>query len=87
VTDHNLHEEGYSDEFAPAVPFVSALSGIIGAAETMKALRGLSAPLHHQFDFRTMHGRRLHLSRSPESNAPGKRDVMRLGGRIPRQPP
>jgi hypothetical protein len=65
ITDHNLYEEGYSDDFAPAVPFVSAFSGIVGAAETTKALMGLSEPLHQQFEFRTMRGRRLQLQRSP----------------------
>ncbi len=64
ITDHNLYEEGYTDEFAAAVPFVSAFAGVIGAAETMKALMGLSVPLHHQFEFRTMRGRRLELQRS-----------------------
>jgi hypothetical protein len=64
ITDHNLYEEGYAAEFAPAVPFVSAFSGMVGAAETVKALMGLSVPLHDQFEFRTMHGRRLELERS-----------------------
>jgi hypothetical protein len=65
ITDHNLYEEGYAADFAPAVPFVSALSGIVGAAETTKALMGLSQPLHQQFEFRTMRGRSLQLERSP----------------------
>jgi hypothetical protein len=65
ITDHNLYEEGYSNDFAPSVPFVSAFSGIVGAAETLKALMGFSAPLHHQFDFRSLRGRHLHLRRSP----------------------
>jgi hypothetical protein len=65
ITDHNLYEEGYSDDFAPSVPFVSAFSGIVGAAETTKVLMGLSMPLHHQFEFRTMRGRQLFLRRSP----------------------
>jgi hypothetical protein len=61
ITDHNLYEEGYADDFAPAVPFVSAFAGIVGAAETMKTLMGIASPLHHQFDFRTMKGRVLRL--------------------------
>lgn len=65
ITDHNLYEEGYSEDFTPAVPFVAAFSGVVGASETMKAMMGLSLPLHHQFDFRTMRGRRLELCRSP----------------------
>jgi len=61
VTEHHLHEEGYSDDFAPAVPFVSAFSGVAGAAATVGALMGLSEPLHYQFDFRSLKGRVLKL--------------------------
>jgi hypothetical protein len=64
VTEYNLSEEGYSTAFHPAVPFVSALSGIAGAAETMKALMGASVPFHHQFEFGTMRSRRRQLERS-----------------------
>jgi hypothetical protein len=61
VTEHHLHEEGYSDDFAPAVPFVSAFSGVAGAAATVKAVMGWSEPLHYQFDFRSLKGRVLKL--------------------------
>jgi len=66
VTEHHLHEEGYSDDFAPAVPFVSALSGVAGAAATVRALMGVSEPLHYQFDFRSLKGRVLKLRADPQ---------------------
>lgn len=71
VTDHNLLEEAYTDDFAPAVPFVSAFSGIDGAASTMRVLMGLSIPIHHQFDFKTLRGRAIRLRRSPECECSG----------------
>jgi hypothetical protein len=40
VTDQNLQMEGQSSDFAPAVPFVTGFSGVVGAGETMKWLMG-----------------------------------------------
>jgi tRNA A37 threonylcarbamoyladenosine dehydratase len=59
MTEYNLGEEAYSDQFAPAVPFVTAFSGIVGAAETMRAVMDEARPVHYQFDFRSFKGRAL----------------------------
>lgn len=65
LTDYNLREETYSDDFAPAVPFVTAFSGIVGAAETTKHLMGFGRPLHFQFDFASSRARSLPLRCDP----------------------
>lgn len=52
VGDLDLNEEEYSPEFAPAVPFVTAFTGIVAAGQTVAMLLG--APrrsLHFQFSF------------------------------------
>jgi molybdopterin/thiamine biosynthesis adenylyltransferase len=61
ITERNLFGEEASDDFAPAAPFVSALAGTIGAAETMKILMGLGSRsgLHEQYDFLGARGRAL----------------------------
>jgi tRNA A37 threonylcarbamoyladenosine dehydratase len=59
LTDYNLREEPYAQEFAAAAPFVTAFSGVVGAAETMRCLMGHLQPLHYQFDFRSLMGRAL----------------------------
>jgi hypothetical protein len=61
ITEQLLAADNPGDDFAPAVPFVTGLSGIIGAAETMKWLLGISRPRHYQFDFRSLRGRALNL--------------------------
>jgi hypothetical protein len=61
VTEQNLTMEGHDPNFAPAVPFVTAFSGIIGAAETMKYLMGCSQALHYQQNFFSYRGRALHM--------------------------
>ena len=61
ITNYHLNEEEDSAEFVPAVPFVTAFSGIAGAAETLKVLMGEAQPLHQQFDFRSMQIRALDL--------------------------
>jgi hypothetical protein len=54
-----LDRETESDEtdinFAPAVPFVTSFSGVVGAAETMKRLMGTkqSGPGHLQYSFQS----------------------------------
>ncbi|MFL5961793.1 MAG: ThiF family adenylyltransferase [Gaiellaceae bacterium] len=53
VGDLDLHEEQYSNEFAPAVPFVTAFAGIVAAAQTVKAKLEPLASLHFQFSFRS----------------------------------
>ncbi len=62
ITEHNLKMEGHDPNFAPAVPFVTAFSGVIGAAETMKYLMGRSQPLHYQQNFLSYRGRALQMT-------------------------
>jgi hypothetical protein len=61
ISTHNLGYEQDSDEFAAAAPFLSALSGVFGAAATTRALMGMAIPIHHQFDIRTFRGRALNM--------------------------
>lgn len=67
ITERNLFGEEASTDFAPAAPFVSALAGTIGAAETTKILMGLGSRsgLHQQFDFLSARGRALVMRCSP----------------------
>lgn len=67
ITECNLFVEEASDDFAPAAPFVSALAGTIGAAETIKILMGVGSGsgLHQQYDFLGARGRRLVMRCSP----------------------
>src|SRR5579872_595211 len=61
VTEQNLRMEGHDPYFAPAVPFVTAFSGVVGAAETMKYLMGYSRALHYQRNFLSYRGRVLQM--------------------------
>jgi hypothetical protein len=61
ITHQNLNMEGHDPNFAPAVPFVTAFSGVIGAAETMKYLMGCSKPFHYQQNFLSYRGRALQM--------------------------
>jgi tRNA A37 threonylcarbamoyladenosine dehydratase len=59
LTELNLNDETGDAEFAPAVPFVTAFSGIVAAAETIKHLSGASTgSLQYQFSFQSGRGRR-----------------------------
>lgn len=65
VGDLDLHEES-SAEFTPAVPFVTAFTGIVAAAQTMRLLRGEPpSSLHFQFSFLSYRCHRLDLKCSP----------------------
>jgi hypothetical protein len=61
ITEQNLKMEGHDPNFAPAVPFVTAFSGVVGAAETMKYLMGYSSMLHYQRNFLSNRGRALEM--------------------------
>jgi hypothetical protein len=66
VGDLDLHEEEYSPDFTPAVPFVTAFTGIVAAAETTRLLLGEPpSSLHFQFSFLSYRCRRLDLKCSP----------------------
>jgi hypothetical protein len=63
----SLEMEGYAPDFAPAVPFVTAFSGVVGAAETMKWLMGqrYSDSLHFQRSFASGRSRALKMKCAP----------------------
>jgi hypothetical protein len=62
ISTYNLNYEEDSDRFVAAAPFLSALSGVFGAAATMRALLDMSTPIHHQFDMRSFDSRPLHMA-------------------------
>jgi len=61
VGDLDLKEEEYSVEFTPAVPFVTAFTGIVAAAQTVKAKLEPLASLHFQFSFNSYRSRILNM--------------------------
>jgi ThiF family protein len=77
VTEHNLRMELPNRDFAPAVPFVTALSGVVGAAETMKCLiePRHAQGLHFQFSARSGQMRALAMHCEPSC------DCQRYGRR------
>lgn len=67
INRQSLQMEGYDANFAPAVPFVTAFSGVAGAAETMKWLMGHRHPnsLHFQKSFESNRSRTLQMKCAP----------------------
>ncbi len=67
INRRSLEFEGYERDFAPAVPFATAFSGIVGAAETMKWLMGHRYPhsLHFQKSFESGRIRALQMKCEP----------------------
>lgn len=67
INRQSLELDGYKADFAPAVPFVTAFSGIVGAAETMKWLMGHRYPhsLHFQKSFESGRIRALEMKCEP----------------------
>jgi hypothetical protein len=63
IRRHNLSSDANGSDFAPAVPFVTSFSGVVGAAETMKWLMGQanSESLHFQYSFQSGRGRALQM--------------------------
>ena len=66
ISTYNLSHEQDSDQYVAAAPFLSALSGVFGAAATMRALMGMASPIHHQFDLRTFSSRFLRMECSSD---------------------
>jgi tRNA A37 threonylcarbamoyladenosine dehydratase len=59
LTELNLEDESGGRGFAPAVPFVTAFSGIVAASETIKHLMGRPVgSAQFQFSFQSGRGRR-----------------------------
>lgn len=67
INHQSVELEGFETDFAPAVPFVTAFSGIVGAAETMKWLMGHRYPhsLHFQKSFESGRIRALEMKCEP----------------------
>jgi len=63
VGDLDLHEEEYTDQFTPAVPFVTCFTGIVAYAQTVRARLDGVESFHFQFSFRSYRSRVLHLRR------------------------
>jgi hypothetical protein len=68
INQRTLDREGDDPDFAPAVPFVTSFSGLVGAAETMKWLMGArhTHSLHFQRSFQSGRSRALQMSCDPE---------------------
>src|SRR5690242_6062075 len=67
VTEQNLRFERPDRNFTPAVPFVTAFSGLVGAAATMRWLMGYrdGADLHFQHSFGSGRARTLRMRCDP----------------------
>jgi hypothetical protein len=67
INRQSLQMEGYDADFAPAVPFVTGFSGVVGAAETMNWLMGRRHPdsLHFQKSFESSRSRALEMKCDP----------------------
>lgn len=62
ATQLDLNQEEPGSEFTPAVPFVTAFSGIAGAAQTARVLLGMGeGSLHFQFSFLSYRGRKMRM--------------------------
>jgi hypothetical protein len=61
VGDLDLNEEEYTSDFTPAVPFVTAFAGVVGAAQTLKAKIEPLSSLHFQFSFGSYRSRVLEI--------------------------
>ena len=95
ITRHNLRSDAHQSDFAPAAPFVSCLTGVMAAAETVKWLLGRQYPLslHIQSDFRRVGLRALGMrcrtececraNNTPFSNPTGIRSCSSLEHSIP----
>lgn len=68
VTEQNLEFERYDPNFTPAAPFVTGLSGVIGAAATMKWLMGRSDIIGFHYQFNLLSNRSLKLRLKCEDN-------------------
>jgi hypothetical protein len=79
VTEQNLTMEAPNPAFAPAVPFVTAFSGVVGAAETLKQLMGVSSGLHYQRHFQSNRRRALQMRCDSECECQEVRGVNKPG--------
>jgi ThiF family len=68
IADQNLRFERRDAGFAPAVPFATGFSGVVGAAATMKWLMSPQKEhgFHFQFSFASMRGRKHEMRCSPD---------------------
>jgi hypothetical protein len=73
INHQSLEMEGYDHDFAPAVPFVTAFSGVVGAAETVKCLMGrrYAHSMHFQKSFESSRSRALEMKCDPSCECQG----------------
>lgn len=73
VTDQNLRFEARDPSFAPAVPFVTCFSDVVGAAATMKWLMGYrdDAAFHFQASFASYRARTIRMACDPSCECQG----------------
>jgi molybdopterin/thiamine biosynthesis adenylyltransferase len=77
ATALDLHEEESIPDFTPAVPFVTAFSGIVGAAQTARAVLGTGeGSLHVQFSFLSYRIRKLRMRCSSSCECQGRRRAV-----------
>lgn len=76
ITDQNLATDDSGGAFAPAVPFVTGLAGVMGGAETVRWGMGLRESRHVQFDFGSYRCRALALRCRDECECRAKRESM-----------
>ena len=67
VTDQSMKMEEHNPGFAPAAPFVTGFSGVVGAAATMKLLLGYREPagFYFQFSFQSCRSRMIEMVCDP----------------------
>ena len=76
VGDLDLREDEDSPDFTPAVPFVTAFTGIVAAAQTTRLLLGEPpSSLHFQFSFLSYRCRRLSLKCAPACECRSRQEV------------
>jgi hypothetical protein len=81
IGELDLREEEYSPDFTPAVPFVTAFTGIVAAAQTMRLLLGQPlSSLHFQLSFLSYRCRRLDLKCSPTCECRARQKRGRVTG-------
>lgn len=87
INVRSLKFESDNPDFAAAVPFVTAFSGIVGAAETMKCLMGhrRARSLHLQRSFQSGNSRALEMMCDPSCECQANRSG--LSGAVLPEPP
>jgi hypothetical protein len=74
ATGLDLNEEAPGSDFTPAVPFVTAFSGIVGAAQTTRQLLGAGeGSVHFQLSFLSYRARKVRMRCASDCECRGHR--------------